>query len=234
MGVFEGKVVLITGAGGNLGQVVTRRYAAAGAALALVERDLARVEGLAAEVGGRGFSADVTDRDSVQALLHAVTAAYGRVDVLAHLVGGYAAGQPVHAGDLDVWDKMMLLNARSVYVTAGQTAAQMVAAGVRGRIAVILARAAYKGTANHAAYCASKAAAQRIVESMAAELAASGITVNGIAPSTLDTPPNRASMPNADFSKWVQPDDIAAALLYLTSDEAGAVSGTTLDVYARA
>jgi NAD(P)-dependent dehydrogenase (short-subunit alcohol dehydrogenase family) len=233
-GEFAGKVVMITGAGGNVGQAVAARFAQGGASLALVGRTGGELEAIAAQSGGLAVVADVTDPASVGAGIEAIVAKYGRVDVLAHTVGGYTAGTPVHEGILDAWDKMMTLNARSVLVTAGGVAKHMVEQGVAGRIVVVLARAAYKGASNHAAYTASKAAAQRIIESMAAELGGKGITVNAVAPSVIDTPPNRNAMPNADFSKWVQPAELAAAIAFLALESSGAINGETLDVNARA
>jgi NAD(P)-dependent dehydrogenase (short-subunit alcohol dehydrogenase family) len=233
-GEFDKKVVLVTGAGGNLGQAVARRFAQAGAKLYLVERKPETLRALLSELGGEGGAADVTDPASIDELVQKVEAAYGRIDVLAHTVGGFAAGQPVHEAGLDVWDKMMNLNARSVFVTCGRVARHMVEHQVQGRIVAILARNAYKGTARNGAYSASKAAAQRILESMAAELKENGITVNGIAPSSIDTPQNRAASPNADYSKWVQPEEIADAVAFLASDAARPVSGVTLDIYGRA
>jgi NAD(P)-dependent dehydrogenase (short-subunit alcohol dehydrogenase family) len=233
-GEFENKVVLVTGAGGNLGQAVVRRFAQAGAKLYLVERKPETLQSLLSELGGQGGAADVTDPASIEELVKAVEAAYGHIDVLAHTVGGFAMGQPVHEAGLDVWDKMMNLNARSVFVTCGRVARHMVEHNIQGRIVAILARNAYKGTAKAAAYAASKAAAQRVLESMAAELKERSITVNGIAPSSIDTPQNRAASPNADYSKWVQPEEIADAVAYLASGAAHSISGVTLDIYGRA
>lgn len=229
---FSDKVVMVTGASGNLGSAVTRRFAAAGAKLALVELDEARLSDLAREVGGLPCAANVTDPDSVDALVRRVEAEYGRIDVLAHTVGGYAAGQPVHEAGLDVWDKMMNLNARSVYVMGGRVARHMIEHQIEGSIVAIVSRNAYKGTAKNAAYSAAKAAAQRVIESMAAELGKLGITVNAIAPSTIDTPQNRAEQPNADYSRWVQPSEIAEAIAFLAANHA--VNGHTLDIYGRA
>lgn len=228
---FTDKVVMVTGASGNLGSAVSRRFAAAGAKLALVERDESRLAELIREVGGFPCEADVTDPASVDALVQRVEAEYGRIDVLAHTVGGFAPGQPVHESGLDIWDKMMNLNARSVYVMAGRVAGHMVEHQIEGSIVAIVSRNAYKGTAKNAAYSAAKAAAQRVIESMAAELGKLGITVNAIAPSTIDTPQNRAEQPNADYSKWVQPSEIADAIAFLASNRA--VNGHTLDMFGR-
>lgn len=227
---FSGKVVMVTGAGGNIGQAVARRFAAAGATVVLVGRSESELSAIAGEVNGVVGVADVTDPASLDALVKQIEGSHGKIDVLAHTVGGYNAGTPVHESGLDVWDKMMNLNARSVYVSGGRVAKHMVDHKVNGRIIAILAKNAYKGTNNHAAYSASKAAAQRVLESMAAELGKLGITVNGVVPSTIDTPQNRASMPNADYSKWVKPEEIADAILFLASDESRAINGVSLDI----
>jgi NAD(P)-dependent dehydrogenase (short-subunit alcohol dehydrogenase family) len=228
-GDFAGKVVMISGASGVLGGALTAHFDAAGARLALLER---RSEG-GADTSRLTLAADVTDPASMDAAVQQAAAHFGQIDIYIHTVGGYAAGQPVHESGLDVWDKMMNLNARSVYVACGSVARHMVEKGVAGRIAVVLARVALKGSKNHAAYSASKAAAQRIVESMAAELLEQGIRVNGVLISTMDTPANRESMPNADFSRWVQPTQVASAIAFLVGDESSAISGDSLAVYGR-
>lgn len=229
-GNFAGKVVMVTGAGGNIGQAVARRFAAAGAKVILVGRTESELKTIADEIGGVVGTVDVTDAASMDGLIEKLETSVGKIDVLAHTVGGYNAGQPAHEAGIDIWDKMMALNARSVYVSCGRVAKHMVDHQIKGRIVAILAKNAYKGTANHAAYSASKAAAQRVIESMAAELGKAGITVNGIVPSTIDTPQNRASSPNADYSKWVKPDEIADAILFLAADESRAINGVSLDI----
>ena len=117
---------------------------------------------------------------------------------------------------------------------AFRIARHMVEKNVSGKIVIVLARSGLKGSSNHGAYTASKAAAQRIMESMSAELRDKGINVNGVLPSTIDTPSNRESMPNADFSKWVAPEELASAIAFLASDQARAIHGTSLEVYNRA
>lgn len=230
---FEGKWIMVTGASGNLGQAVARHFAGTGATILLVARKTSDMAELAKEIGGQIMAADVTDPASVDALVNSVESSGGRIDILAHTVGGFASGTPVHESDLDVWDNMMNLNARSVFVTCGRVARHMVERNIAGRIVAILSRSAYKGTAKTAAYSASKAAAQRVLESMAAELGTAAITVNGIAPTMIDTPQNRAGMPKADYSKWVQPAEIAEAVAYLASDRARAITGITLDISGR-
>jgi NAD(P)-dependent dehydrogenase (short-subunit alcohol dehydrogenase family) len=232
-GEFAGKVVMITGASGNVGSAVAQRFGDAGAKLALIERSK---PGETPEKSDTRLTVngDVTDPASMDAAVEAIVAHFGRIDVLVHTVGGYAAGKPVHEAGLEVWDKMMNLNARSVYVTGASVARYMVENGVKGSIVVVLARSGLKGSTNHAAYTASKAAAQRVMESMAAELIDKGIRVNAILPSSIDTPANRQSMPNADFSKWVTPEHVADAIAFLASDQASAITGDSLPVYGRA
>lgn len=236
---FAGKVVMITGAGGGLGRSVVARFGQAGARLALIERNADQMTQTLHELG-LGSSdhliagADVTNPASIDEIVAQIVARFGQIDVLVHTVGGYAAGKPVYETSLDVWDKMMNLNARSVFVTGGSVARHMVEKNVKGRIIVVLARAALKGSANQAAYTASKAAAQRVVESMAAELLDKGITVNGVMPSTIDTPANRASMPNANYDKWVQPEQIADVIAFLASPAASPISGDSLPIYGQA
>jgi NAD(P)-dependent dehydrogenase (short-subunit alcohol dehydrogenase family) len=230
---FEGKVVVVTGASGNLGQAAVRAFAGEGASIVLVGRSADELNKLIGEDSSRYFAcpADVGDPASVDALVQQVEQRFGRIDVLAHTVGGFASGQPVHEAGVDVWDKMMNLNAKTVYVTCGRVAKHMVDKGVYGKIVAILSKHTYAGSANAAAYSASKAAAQRVVESMAAELGKNGINVNAIVPSMIDTPQNRAASPNADYSKWVQPEEIAQTILYLCSDAAHSINGASVNIY---
>lgn len=226
---YASKVVLITGANGGLGQGVVRRYADAGATLVLGQRGADPLQACPdGPVNCYTVGLDATDPASVDAAVRQIEAQPGRIDVLAHTVGGYAAGQPVHEAGLDVWDKMMALNAKAVYVTAGRVARHMVERDISGSMVVVLAKAALKGSRNHAAYAASKAAAQRIVESMAVELGEHGIRINAVMPGTIDTPANREAMPNADFSTWQTPEAIADVMLFLTSDAAALVNGDSI------
>ena len=141
------------------------------------------------------------------------------------------AARPVHEVDIDLWDKMMKLNAKGVYVAAGTVANYMLQQNTPGSIVVVLARHAFEGQKNHSAYGASKAAAQRIVQSMAKELADRQIRVNAVVPGTIDTSANRRDMPNADFSKWVSPVQIADVIMYLCSDAAQPINGDSITVY---
>lgn len=235
-GEFAGKVAVVTGATGNLGSAVVRAFAAQGAKLVLVDRSAERMDKLAAEIGGETLSvlADLGVTASVDQLVGEVEARFGHMDVLAHTVGGFESGAKVYESDYAVMERMFSLNVRPVYLMAGRAARHMIEKNVQGKIVVVLARGALKGFGGGAAYTASKAAAQRVIESLAAEVRDKGIHVNAVMPSIIDTPPNRADMPNADFSKWVTPQDVADAILYLASERAHAFYGTSLEVYGRA
>ena len=178
-------------------------------------------------------AANLGDPESVDAMVRQVEARYGQIHILAHTVGGFTSGTPVHETPLDVWERMFALNVRPVHVVCGRVAQHMLQNAVPGKIVVVLARASLAGAANSAAYTASKAAAQRIMQSMALELRDRGINVNGVLPSIIDTPPNREGMPQADFSKWVTPDDVAKSIAYLASDDARSLHGVSLEVYGR-
>jgi NAD(P)-dependent dehydrogenase (short-subunit alcohol dehydrogenase family) len=235
-GEFAGKVVVITGAAGGLGSAVTRRFAAEGARLVLVERSAEKLARIAAEVGGDVLTipADLSDAAAVERVVTQTEARFGQIDALAHTVGGFEAGAKVYDSGYDALERMFALNTRPVYLTAGRVARHMVEQNIPGRIVVVLARGGLKGFSGGAAYTASKAAAQRVIESLSAEVRDKRIHVNAVLPSTIDTPANRADMPNADFSKWVTPDDVASAILFLASERGNAFYGASLEVYGRA
>lgn len=239
-GQFEGKVALITGASGGLGQAVTRRFAREGAMLALVERNTERLNALATQITAdypspiMTLAVDVGAPAAIDSLMAAVDERFGQIDILIHTVGGYAAGKTVAECDLDIWDEMMHLNARPVYLMGGRAAARMLKQGEGGKIVFVLARSGLRGSSKHSAYSASKAAAQRVMESLSAEVRDQGINVNAVLPSVIDTLRNRADMPSADFSKWATPEQIADAIAFLASEQASALHGVSLEVYNRA
>lgn len=241
MSEFAGKTVLITGGSGNLGRAVAAAFAGRGARLVLADRSPERLgeagRALATEHPGLEWlaqQADLSNPASVDELIEAAAARFGQTDVLVHTVGGFAMGPKVAEGDLDGLREMFELNVTPLFLTAGRTARHMLEREIAGKIVVVLARSGLKGSAGQSAYTASKAAAQRVMESLALEVRDKGIHVNGVLPSTLDTPPNRSSMPNADFSKWVAPSDLAEAIVFLASSAANALYGVSLEVYNRA
>ncbi len=232
---LKGKVIVLTGAGGGLGQVVAKKLAEAGACLALVERNPDSLADCIQALGGdtecyKGFPADLSDEEEVENALNHIIDQFTEIDGIVHTVGGFAMGDPVHATNMDVYDKMMTLNARVVYLVAGKFANYFVENDKTGSITAVLARSGKKGAKNQAAYVASKAAATRIVESMALELREQNIRVNGVSPSIIDTPANRNDMSDADFSKWVTPEQIGDLMVFLQSDASVAITGANIEI----
>lgn len=234
---FTDQVVIVTGAAGNLGQAAALAFHEAGARLALFDRQRERVQALfdgRIPEGDKGLyvAGDITDEASVARVVDEVMDHFGRIDVLVNIAGGFTMGPPVHETDLKTWDFMLNLNAKSVFLMARAVVPHMLAQG-RGKIISTAASVGLKAKAKMGAYSVSKAAVIRLTESMAAELKGDGINVNCILPSTIDTPRNRQEMPNADFSKWVQPESLADVILFLASDLARDVNGVALPVYGR-
>jgi NAD(P)-dependent dehydrogenase (short-subunit alcohol dehydrogenase family) len=235
---LNGKTIMVTGACGGVGYEVAHRLAQAGARLALVDTRAERIPPLIESLGGdtsrfAGYPANLNDANVVDSVLDQSYAQFGALDGLVHTVGGFAMGDPVDATNMDVFDRMMTLNARILYLVGGKVARRMMDAGTAGSIALVLARAADKGAKNMAAYTASKAAGQRIMESMALELRDANIRVNGVSPSIVDTEANRQAMSSADFDRWVKPEQIGDLMVFLMSDESTAITGASIDISGR-
>lgn len=228
------RTVLITGAAGHLGRAVVHAFAARGDCLVLMGR---RLDALRTAFGDGPdrlpVAADLLDPAQVQAAVDSAVARFGGIDTLCHLAGGFQMGEPVHATADTTWSAMFDLNVRSFVNAAHAVVPQLLARG-RGHVVAVGAQAALKGAAGMGAYVASKSALVRLVESMSAELRDRGIHVNCVLPGTLDTPDNRAAMPDADPSRWVAPDALADAIVFLASDAARAVHGAALPVTGRA
>lgn len=227
---FENKTVMITGAAGNLGRAVASAFAAGGARLALVDID---GDGLRQAYGDDAsalrLAADLYDRASVASAVDDALRRWGRIDVLCNLAGGFAMGEPVHETSETVWDRMLDLNAGSVVNMARAVVPAMLDAG-GGRIVNVAAMGGLKGAAGLSAYAVAKSAVIRLTESMSAELRESGINVNCVMPSIIDTPENRAAMPDADPRRWVAPAALADVIMFLSSDGARAIHGAAVPV----
>jgi len=221
--------IFITGAAGSLGSAVARAFDAAGASTVLLGRDIARLEAACGPANERRMlaSADLCDAPSVAAAAQAAVARFGRIDALCNIAGGFAMGTPVHATSDAQWDELFDLNVRSLRNAVAAVVPGMLD-GQGGKIVNIASGSARQGLANMGAYCASKDVVIRLTESMSAELRGQGINVNCVLPGTIDTPDNRASMPNADRSKWVTPEALADVILYLCSPAARAIHGAAI------
>jgi NAD(P)-dependent dehydrogenase (short-subunit alcohol dehydrogenase family) len=232
---FADRVVVVTGAAGNLGSAVAKAFQAAGARLVLVDRTPDRLPQMFPELANSAkhflaTSVDLTDAEAVAAMVDEALERLGRIDVLVNTAGGYRGGTPVHETPLEAWDFLLDLNARTVFIVSRAVIPAMLQQG-KGKIVNVAARAALSGGRNVALYSVSKSAVVRLTESLAAELKNHGINVNCILPSTIDTPQNRAAMPKADTSRWVKPEALADVILFLASDAARAVHGAAVPVY---
>ena len=235
MAELNRQVIVITGAAGAVGRVVAQRFVQAGATVALWDQKLDSLQSLHQQLDPHPLTVavDLTDPDAVDAGIVHVLDAYQRIDGLVHIAGGFAMPGAAHEGHLNVWHHMLALNATALYITAGKIAQQMLKTQSKGSITAIVAKAAQRGMKHAAAYSASKAAALRVVESMAEDLKPHGIRVNAVSPSIIDTPANRQSMGEANVHKWVTPDEIAETLLFLASDRASAMTGANLELNGR-
>ncbi len=234
---FSDQVVLVTGAGGNLGRAAAQAFYSAGAKLALLEYQRGVLQSALPELAPSERvllleGVDVTGAEAVRSSVRQAFDRFGRIDVLVNTVGGYQAGKPLHETGYDVWEKMMKLNAGSVFSMCHETLPYMLQQG-RGSVISIAAAPALKGSANSSAYSASKSAVARLTESMAAEYKDQGIRVNALLPMVIDTPENRTAMPKADFSQWVTPEALAQVILFLASDASEPVNGVLLPVFGR-
>ena len=234
MSELSGKVAIVTGAAGNLGQAVCQALSAQGALIALLGRHQDPLEAARARLVGESasFGVDLVDPQALERTIAAVMARFGRIDILANIAGGFTMGPPLHETSDGDWDLMMDMNARSVFNACRAVVPRMLAGG-GGRIINIAARAALKGQGHMAPYCASKAVVIRLTESLAEEHRDQGINVNCLLPGTLDTPENRTAMPDADFARWVPPATLADVVVFLASAGARAISGAAIPVYGR-
>jgi len=234
---FTNKVVMITGAIGNLGTVLARTFQASHAKLALIDRGEDRLKQTFADlVGSPDYllinCADLMNANAVEASVVGAYQHFERIDVLVNTVGGFKAGKMLHETPVETLEFMLDLNSKAVFIACQKVIPRMLEGG-SGKIINIAARPGLEGKAGMAAYAASKSAVFRFTESMAAELKDQGINVNCIIPGTIDTSANREAMPEADFSTWVSPESLAGVILFLASEAARDIHGAAIPVYGR-
>ena len=232
---FSGKLVVVAGGTGGLGRAVSLAFLAEGAKVVVTYRDQKRFDALRNAAGPNtssleGRRVDVTDEAAVRVLVDEVLAKHGSLEVLVNSVGGYAGGVNLWETDAKLFDQMFALNMRPGYVLARATVPAMLKQE-HGAIVNIASKAAVDHAAGAAAYAASKAAAVALMDSLAAELKGTGVRVNSILPSIIDTEINRKAIPKADFASWPKPEDIARVVLFLCSDEAKLIHGAAVPVY---
>ena len=232
---FEGSTVLVAGGTGGLGRAVTSAFLEEGANVAVTYRnqpEWERFKNSASANASRlqGHEVDVTDEAAVNQLIEKVLLKQGRLDAMVNTVGGYAGGLKLWEMETIVFDRMLNLNLRSGYALSRSAVRVMLKQG-RGAIVNVASKAALDHAAGAAAYAASKAAVVAMLDSLAAEVTGTGVRVNSILPSIIDTEPNRKAMPKADFTKWPKAEDIARVILFLCSEDAKVIHGAAIPVY---
>jgi NAD(P)-dependent dehydrogenase (short-subunit alcohol dehydrogenase family) len=225
---MDQKVVVVTGASGALGKVVAEAALARGARVAGIDHSASQVPTTANRFELDGV--DLSDAAQAKNAIDAVAAHFGRLDALINIAGSFAF-EAVAEGDPKTWQRLYALNVLTA-LNASRSALPHLAASSSGRIVNVGAMGALQAGAGMGAYAASKAGVHRLTEALAAEWKGK-ITVNAVLPSTIDTPANRASMPKADFGKWVTPEELTNVILFLASDAASAVTGALLPVSGR-
>jgi NAD(P)-dependent dehydrogenase (short-subunit alcohol dehydrogenase family) len=225
---MKGKVVLVTGANGGLGTHVTRAFLDAGATVIGTSRKIQP-----SEFDSPNFTAipgEISSYDSAKAVVDELAARFGKLDVLAHTIGGFAGGQSVAETDDATFQRMFDLNVNATFYLLRAALPVMRKTG-NARIIAIGSRSAVDPGANVGAYSASKAAMVSLIQTVALENKDAGITANVILPGTMDTPGNRKSMPDADFSRWVQPQTVASLMVWLAGDSGKDVNGAVIPIY---
>jgi len=228
--MLQGKVVIVTGGFGSLGRVVAAGAAKAGAKVAILDYAPTAPDGLQAAlgadsllIGGVDLSKEVNAKDAADK----VKAKFGRIDAVFNIAGGFA-WETVDGGALATWDKLYTLNVVTTRNMIVAALPSLLASGA-GRVVNVGANGAMKAATGMGAYAASKSGVHKLTEALAEEFKGK-ITVNAVLPSMIDTPVNRADMPDSDFSKWVQPAQIASLMIYLASDDAAAVTGALIPI----
>lgn len=236
---LDGKVAIITGGAGALGAAVVAELLDAGATVVVpyeAEAHFSRLRERFHGVGEdrlSGVELDLTDDKAVAEAYARIAAQRGGLNLLVNIAGGFAGGKPVHETPWQVWQQQLDLNLKTAVLSCAAAVPHLIASS-GGAIVNVSSRTATQSGAGVAAYGVAKRGVLGLTEALAAELADHHIIVNAILPSVIDTPANRAANPKADYSTWVQPQEIARVIRFLLGPDARAVSGASVPVYGRA
>ena len=225
---MDGRVIAITGASGALGKVVAETALSRGAQIAAIDHAPSTLPASATRIDLG--SVDLTDAAQATHAINLAATHFGRLDALINIAGGFAY-ETVQDGDGGTWQRLYALNVLTA-LNASRAAIPHLSATGAGRIINMGAMGALQANAGMGPYAASKAALHRLTEALAAEWKGK-VTVNAVLPSTIDTAANRASMKDADFSKWVRPTELAEVILFLASDAASGITGALIPVPGR-
>ncbi|HYV73626.1 MAG TPA: SDR family NAD(P)-dependent oxidoreductase [Candidatus Binatia bacterium] len=228
VGSLEGQVAIVTGADGGLGTPVTKALLAAGATVVGIARSIS--VGPAHDGHFYPVSANLIDREEVASLVARLAEQFGKIDILVHVMGGFAGGASVAETDDATWQKMIDINLNAAFYVL-RAVIPVMRRGEHGRIIAIGSRQAVQPAPGVAAYAASKAALVSLVQTAALENKDKNILANVILPGTMDTPANRAAMPKADFAKWVKTSHVAELVLLLAGEAGDAITGAAIPEY---
>ena len=231
---FSNRTVVITGAAGNLGQALATGFAAAGANVVLVDLDANRLKSAFGADGEKRslVAANLLKREEAQRVIDVARQRFRKIDVLCNIAGGFRMGEAVHETSDETWDFLFNLNVRTLLNAVRAAVPALIEAGA-GKVVNVGAAGALKGGAMMGAYAAAKSVVIRLTEAMSAELRERNINVNCVLPTIIDTPENRAAMPDADPTRWVAPSDLAKTIMHLASDDARAIHGAAVPVAGR-
>ena len=224
---MKDKVVLITGAKGGLGSFVTQRFLATGATVVGASRSISKED--FPESNFVALAVDFTKEVAVREAVETVVRRFGKLDVLVHVLGGFAGGKSVAGTDDATWEQMRDVNLTSAFYVLRAAIPHLRKSG-KGRIIAIGSLAAVEPHAGLGAYVTFKSALATLVRTVALENKDAGLTANVILPGTMDTPANRKAMPAADPAKWLQPGVVADLALWLAEDRAAHVTGTVIPI----
>ncbi len=224
---MKDKIVFITGAKGGLGSFVTRRFLAAGATVVGTSRSISKED--FPQPNFIPLAVDFTQAAAVHDAIASVIGRFGKLDVLVHVLGGFAGGQTVAQTDDATWEQMRDLNLTSAFYVLRVAIPHLRKSGA-GRIIAIGSLTAVAPHSRLGAYVTFKAALSTLVQTVALENKDAGLTANVVLPGTMDTPANRKSMPDADFSKWVQPGDVADLVLWIADERSAHVTGIAIPI----
>lgn len=224
---MSGKVIAITGGFGILGEAAVRLAGKQGWTVVAIDRAEKPRDTFPDGVDAHG-GVDLTDAEATADLFNAIVEKHGRLDALLNIAGGFR-WETLEDGSIESWDFLYEINVKTA-ATACKMALPYLKAAPSGRIVNVGAAGAVKAGMGMGAYAASKAGVMRLTEALAEELKSTAVTVNAVLPSIIDTPQNRQDMPDTDPDIWVKPDDLAAVMLFLASDDARAITGALLPV----
>jgi len=229
---FSDKVVLITGGTGALGRAITQSFVACKSAVISSYIDDSEIDRLEPVIKSsvQLIKSDISKEEEAKRLVSDTISKYGRIHILVNVVGGYLGGKTVAELDTKEWDLMMNMNLKSAFLISKHVLPHMLLSKY-GKIIHISSRTGLRSGGYDSAYAASKSGLIRLIESISEEVKDSNINVNCIMPSIIDTESNRRAMPDADYTRWPDPVDLAKVVLFLCSEEARVITGASIPTY---